>query len=99
MKMETTSVQIDAPDAGAAAYIMSELVGRLDAELISPATGGGRWSVIVHVEGKEYEVLSTVISSVERALRIHDLSEATLRFGLRSHTIRNPDVEPRRSAA
>ncbi len=78
---------------------MSELVGRLDAELISPAAGGGRWSVTVHVEGNEYEVLSAAIGSVERALRTHRLSEATVRFGSRSHTIHNPDVVPRRSAA
>lgn len=97
--MKVTGIQIDAPDAAAAAYIMSEFVGRLDAELLSPAAGGGRWSVTVRVEGNEYEVLSAAIGSVERALRTHRLSEATVRFGSRSYTIRNPDVEPRRSAA
>jgi hypothetical protein len=99
MTMEANRIQIEALDAAAAAYIMSELVGRLDAELVSPAAGSGRWSVTVHVEGNEYEALSTTIGAVERALRSHGLSEATVRFGSRSHMIHNPDIEPRRSAA
>jgi hypothetical protein len=99
MKMEATRVQIDAPDAATAAYIMSELVGRFDAELVSPAAAGASWTVTLRLDRNEHDLLSAAIGTIERALRTHELSEATVRFGRRSYTIHNPDVEPRRSAA
>lgn len=45
MTMEANGIRIEAPDAATAAYVMSELVGRFDVQLVSPSTGDGRWSV------------------------------------------------------
>ena len=97
-EMDENAIEVEAPDAATAAYIMSELVGLSGAELVAPAVGGGRWSVAVHPDGDGYEPLLLTINCVERALRRNDLYEACVRFHGRSYTIRNPSAIPPKAA-
>jgi hypothetical protein len=99
MTLEASAITVETADAASAAYIMSELVGRFDAELVAPSTSGGRWAVILRRDRDARELLIAAISVVERSLHLHGLPEAVVRFGRRSYTIRNPDAIPPRAAA
>jgi len=98
MTIDASAITIDTGDAASAAYIMSELVGRFDAELVPPSANGGRWAVVLRRDRDERELLIAAITAVERSLRLHDLREAMVRYGRRRYTLRNPDAMPRAAA-
>jgi len=77
---------IEAPDAGSAALLMRESIGRIPAQLVQCA--GSRWRVVVDGGGVQRPTVAEVIALVRCWLARTGLCAAEVHHGVRAFTVR-----------
>lgn len=80
------AIWIEAADAGSAALLMREGVGRIPARLVQCA--GSRWRVVVHATGSQRPTAGEVIALVRCWLARTGLCAAEVHLGARAFTVR-----------
>ena len=78
-------VRVTVASAADAAFLMRDLVGGYDAELVSDEQS---WQVLVHPDRETSSLLVDVIDAVQRWIDVSGVPDATVDFAGRSQVMR-----------